>query len=485
MKKIFSAFSTRIVRALIFLCGFSFLFSAGCVSPEGIVLGAVESDDDSLVGTQSESDGPRSIFPSDRAFYSEAQSWRTENPDPLMVELRNGDVDKLRQKNVDEYIGEVAKVINENAKNDFHKVKLINDIIVLTLDYDVDSYMSRKIPRQKYSDVLPKGRAVCDGFSAVFYKLCEETGIKCRYVRGYARGASVSLEKESSATLMTNHAWNIVTIDERDYLLDVTWNEGHITDGKPVKEYSTAWLFAYPEAFVCTHFPDNASDQLLEKTVSRTEFLNRPGLRPYFFDEVESWTGDFEKLVAADNGTLSYDFAQINKDVKFTCTVKSVDDSKVLENAHHFVQELDSPSKFLLSFPEAGNYKVQLFANHPEKTFYLGEFLVNAKVAGNVKFPKTFSNYGIANAGMVEAPVLGPLKKGTTVSFAVRTSRSFVAVLINDSAKEETSWNYLENKGDGLFVGNVAIPETATRVRVNVKEPGGRNFWSIAEYELE
>ncbi|MBQ1661412.1 MAG: hypothetical protein II054_02810, partial [Treponema sp.] len=78
-----------------------------------------------------------------------------------------------------------------------------------------------------------------------------------------------------------------------------------------------------------------------------------------------------------------------------------------------------------------------------------------------------------------------PLKKGSEVSFTVRTPKSFVAVLIDDSAKDKVEWNYLENKGKGAFEGSVMIPETATRLRVSVKETGGRNFWSIAEYELE
>lgn len=471
MKK---TFPVKMIRSLSLTLGMLLFFTpAGCISADG-----------EMIEPASEQAAPRPIFPVDRSAYADVQSWRTSDPDPLMLELRGGGTDKLRLKNADAYISEVAKVINENAGNDFQKVKMINDIVALTLDYDVDAYLSRKIPRQKYSDVLSKGRAVSDGFSAVFLKLCDATGIKCRSVRGYARGASTSLDKESSVTLSSNHTWNIVTIGEKDYLVDVTWNGGYMSGDSTVKEYGTDWLFACPESFIYTHFPESASDQLLEEPVSRGEFLCLPDLRPAFFDEVVRWEETLGRIVSCE-GSLSYDFTQLNKDIGFSCSVRSVESSQDAENAFHFVQGISPDAKLYLSFPEAGLYKVQLFANHPEKAVYLGSFLVSSTSAGTERFPQIFSNYGLAKDGIVETPVFAPLKKGSEVSFTVRTPKSFVAVLIDDSAKDKVEWNYLENKGKGVFEGSVMIPETATRLRVSVKETGGRNFWSIAEYELE
>lgn len=472
MKKTFTA---KMLRPLSLGLGMILFFiPAGCISADG-----------ETVGATSEQSAPRSIFPADTATYADLGVWRTSSPDPLMLGLYEGETDGLRLKNADAYVSEVAKVINENAGNDFQKVKMINDIVAMTLDYDRDAFFSRKIPRQKYSDVLAEGRAVSDGFSAVFSKLCDETGIKCRSVRGYARGANTSLEKESSLTLSSNHTWNIVTIGDRDYLVDVTWNGGYMSGDSTVKEYGTEWLFACPESFIYTHFPESASDQLLEKPVSRSEFLNLPDLRPAFFDEVGRWEETLGRVVSCE-GSLSYDFTRLNKDMGFSCSVAAVaDSSRGVENACHIAQGISADARLCLSFPEQGLYKVILFANRPEKTAYLGSFLVNSTCAGTERFPQVFSNYGLEKDGVVDVPVFSPLKKGSDVSFTVRTKRSFVAVLIDDSAKDKLEWNYLENKGKGVFEGSVRIPETATRLRVSVKEKGGRNFWSIAEYGLE
>ena len=44
------------------------------------------------------------IFPKNRALYAEAQSYRTEEPDSVIVGLQNADLDYLRKTNVDRYV---------------------------------------------------------------------------------------------------------------------------------------------------------------------------------------------------------------------------------------------------------------------------------------------------------------------------------------------------------------------------------------------
>ena len=470
-------FTIKAFRILILTCGFFlFLSSAGCASSEG---GDVQSN--------AAHAKKQILFPQNLEMYSEAQSWRNEEPDSLMAGVKNSATDGLRQSDVESYISEVSKIINENAENDFHKVKLINDIIAITLDYDMEAFLTHRIPPQNYSSVLYSGRAVCDGFASVFAKFCESTGVKCRTVHGYARGAGTLLENERPESLPTNHAWNIVTLGGRDFLVDVTWNEGHIFNGEAVKDYNTEWLFGYPEAFICTHFPSSEKDQLLDSPLSKSDFVSLPAFRPYFFDEIGFWSAPISSLVSCD-GSLGCDFSKIKTGTKFLCAVKEIETNETLENAYFFKEGTDNLSRLLLAFPTAGKYRIQLFASdasNPEKNLYIGEFLVESSAGAPLKFPKIFSNYGSAKDGTVESPEPGPVKKGSSVFFSVRTNRSSVAVLIDDSEKKHTLWNYLEDKGDGLFEGNVDIPATAQRVRVNVKEDGGKNFWSLLEYELE
>ena len=82
-----------------------------------------------------------------------------------------------------------------------------------------------------------------------------------------------------------NHDWNIVTILGERYLVDVTWDSGHIDErNQGVKEYSTEYLFQAPVQFIYRHFPEYPADQLLDPPLSMDEFFDLPTIRGSFFD---------------------------------------------------------------------------------------------------------------------------------------------------------------------------------------------------------
>jgi hypothetical protein len=57
--------------------------------------------------------------------------------------------------------------------------------------------------------------AVCDGFSSAFTLLAQKLGFKCMLVFGRSAYTSTSL---------SNHAWNIVKVQNRYYHFDITWD---------------------------------------------------------------------------------------------------------------------------------------------------------------------------------------------------------------------------------------------------------------------
>jgi transglutaminase-like putative cysteine protease len=58
---------------------------------------------------------------------------------------------------------------------------------------------------------LVEGQAVCEGYARGMQLLLREAGIKCTLLSGLGNG--------------TDHMWNVVTINGRDYHLDPTWND--------------------------------------------------------------------------------------------------------------------------------------------------------------------------------------------------------------------------------------------------------------------
>ncbi len=110
----------------------------------------------------------------------------------------------------------IAEVMNSKldlaGKSEYEKIKSIYDYICFHVYYDYDEEKEKFLNHSAYA-ALVKGKAVCNGYAQLFYRMALEAGLHARYVGGIAsQGASIK------------HAWNIVEIDGRYYNLDATWD---------------------------------------------------------------------------------------------------------------------------------------------------------------------------------------------------------------------------------------------------------------------
>lgn len=99
------------------------------------------------------------------------------------------------------------------AKKEYDTVKNIHDYIVLNTLYP-SSYSGDNVHTASYA--LNEGKAVCDGYSKLFYFLCRMNGIDCVLVTGSATNTAGDTE---------DHAWNKVKINDKWYAIDVTWDD--------------------------------------------------------------------------------------------------------------------------------------------------------------------------------------------------------------------------------------------------------------------
>ena len=117
-----------------------------------------------------------------------------------------------------------------DGKTTYQKVKAIYDWITRNVRYDTenknnDSYY---LKYTAYAAAINK-KAVCQGYTNLFYRLANDAGIDCRIITG------------------GNHAWNIVRMDDgKYYCMDATYDEGR-------SSYSY-FLKGWPE-FSKTHSP--------------------------------------------------------------------------------------------------------------------------------------------------------------------------------------------------------------------------------------
>lgn len=117
---------------------------------------------------------------------------------------------------LDSAVNNLKANLNVDDKSDYEKVKAIYDYMTENITYDYDNLEddSYLLKYTAYAALVNK-TSVCQGYATLFYRLALEYGIDARIIAG------VSNEER--------HAWNIVKLDGKYYLLDATWDAGEET----------------------------------------------------------------------------------------------------------------------------------------------------------------------------------------------------------------------------------------------------------------
>lgn len=162
--------------------------------------------------------------------------------------------------------------ILEGKEKEEDKVMAIMRLIIESIAYDYDGYYKGTyINKQTDAKSILAGSnrlAVCAGYSYTMKTLCDTAGIQAEWVSGNT--------KQGFADLMHlggNHAWNIITVNGKKHLYDVTWAD----DGTTI---DMRWVDVDPLVMLGTHFPSQSEDQLVKNPMSQEQFLKSPVITP-------------------------------------------------------------------------------------------------------------------------------------------------------------------------------------------------------------
>ena len=127
-----------------------------------------------------------------------------------------------------EFMSRLEEVMDELdvwPMSDYMKYRTIYQYVTEHVSYDYDAYQAyldqhgsaagHETAYTAYG-ALVEGKAVCQGYSALFYAMCRYAGIPVLIATGQATG-SAGYE---------NHAWNMIQLDGLWYQVDATWDEG-------------------------------------------------------------------------------------------------------------------------------------------------------------------------------------------------------------------------------------------------------------------
>lgn len=147
------------------------------------------------------------------SFYYES-STKTEINDELFI---NNAILVSRAKSI------IDTIIKPNM-SDLDKELAIHDYIILHSEYDFQGYVNGSVSSDAHTPygVLVKGVGVCDGYASSMKALLGMVNVKSYIVTGKSFDLS---------SMPIGHAWNLVTIEGKNYYVDLTWDDNDTKDG--------------------------------------------------------------------------------------------------------------------------------------------------------------------------------------------------------------------------------------------------------------
>ena len=115
--------------------------------------------------------------------------------------------DAEQEAKLTEAVAEAMTTLQLNGLSEAKKIIKIHDYICNHVDY---AYNSTEEQIYTAYGALCTGKAVCQGYAVLFYRLCKEAGLSVRIISGTGNGGA--------------HAWNIVRIGSKYYNVDCTWD---------------------------------------------------------------------------------------------------------------------------------------------------------------------------------------------------------------------------------------------------------------------
>ena len=114
---------------------------------------------------------------------------------------------------------------------------------------------------------------VCEEYAQSFKKICDLLAIESEVIKGNVRNTADEIGQISNTT---NHAWNVVKIDEKWIILDVTWGSGSETNGKWIRDFDDYFYDIPTHKIFKTHYPEDKLWVIRFGRINEKEFYNQP-----------------------------------------------------------------------------------------------------------------------------------------------------------------------------------------------------------------
>jgi transglutaminase/protease-like cytokinesis protein 3 len=229
---------------------------------------------------------------------------------------------------------ELAAKIQKDFTSEYDKARAIYSWIAINIKYDYKAYLIPQKPvqfsyrneaeKQKQIELIKEKtwqkafdsqKAVCEGFTLLYQRLASLVGLKSQVIRGDSKQLLTDIGREK---LLSNHAWNIVQVDGKWILVDVTWGQGYYDSNKKVmvNYFNSVHFDTDPKYFFAKHFPD--SGMYLGRKLNQEDFLNGSLIYDKTIEEnLEILKPDSGIIKANDGDKITFKIKNISKSDTF------------------------------------------------------------------------------------------------------------------------------------------------------------------------
>ncbi|MCD6660668.1 MAG: hypothetical protein LT105_10950 [Lentimicrobium sp.] len=176
----------------------------------------------------------------------------------------------------------LAKKIIKPEWKECEKARAIFYWIAKNIQYDYEGLITGywKYYPSNYKiaqDTYKKRKGVCGGYSHLFALMCKEVGLESKVIDGYSR---TEMTQAGIPVEESNHTWNVVKINGKWELVDVTWANSTGILGN-INDY---YFLTPPKEFIANHFPEDDEWQLLKTPIDKDEFDAYPYISSDYFE---------------------------------------------------------------------------------------------------------------------------------------------------------------------------------------------------------
>ncbi len=244
----------------------------------------------------------------------------------VIYAYQNNDTSVLEGESLQLYNDTVDFIENKLDKNasDLEKELQIHDFICESTVYFTDDNAETNMYYMPYFrnavGALNVGQANCMGYTDAFYMLSTMAGFEVYKI---------------TSTEDMNHAWNVIVIDGKKYVVDVTWNDAHLNG-----ETNSYIYFNAGKDVISQEYHWEQDNKIMNEVIEKTDekffyeefgYLAETGEE--FYQKVNELlsNGETEILIACKNRVannteemMNRIFDEMNNSVAFSCTMENV-----------------------------------------------------------------------------------------------------------------------------------------------------------------